>query len=405
MWLKGHYIKSTTSVKLLGVYLDRELRWGQQGAAAVGKGQAWLAKVRRLARTSRGIKAGPMRRLYLATCVPRMLYAADVFLNPATARARTATNSAVIRKMRTVQRGAALLITGGLASSPTDALDACAGLPPIWHLVNKVRQRAALRLATLNTGHPLRATVVNAAKHYVKRHRTPLHELMDKFKIKPQKMEEIKSVRYGTDWEPSMAVSIRSSKEGAEEEHKNDKARWKIYTDGSGIDGKIGGAAVLYRDGVEVGASRKRLGTAKTHTVYEGEGIGGALGLGLLWRERDVVGEVTLAVDSTAAIRASQIPRPGPLPWIWGKWDSYARMILRKHLEAHITICWTPGHRGIAGNERADEEAKRAVQDGDAGKIPKSFRGPMPWSQSARLQKYNADIKAIVASEWAKSPR
>jgi hypothetical protein len=29
----------------------------------------------------------------------------------------------------------------------------------------------------------------------------------------------------------------------------------------------------------------------------------------------------------------------------------------------------------------------------------------MPWSQSARLQKYNADIKAIVASEWVKSPR
>jgi hypothetical protein len=192
MWLKGHYIKSTASVKLLGIHLDRELRWGQQGAAAVGKGQAWLAKVRRLARASRGIRAGPMRRLYLATCVPRMLYAADVFLNPVTVRARTATNSAVISKIRTVQRGAALLITGGLSSSPTDALDACAGLLPIRHLVNKVRQRAALRLATLDAGHPLRAAVINAAKRYVKRHRTPLHELMDEFRIKPQKMEEIK---------------------------------------------------------------------------------------------------------------------------------------------------------------------------------------------------------------------
>jgi hypothetical protein len=323
-WLKGHYVKSTVSVKLLGIHLDRELRWGQQGAAAVGKGQAWLAKVRRLAKALRGIKAGPMRRLYLATCVSRMLYAADIFLNPATVRARTAMNSAVMGKMCTIQRGVALLITGGLTSSPTDALDACAGLLPIRHLVNKVRQCAALRLATLDRGHPLHTAVVNAAKHYVKHHRTPLHELMDEFKIKPQKMEEIKSIRYGTSWESSMAVSIRSSKEGAEEEHRNNKAQWKIYTDGSGIDGKIGGVVVLYQDGVEIGASRKRLGSAKTYTVYEGEGIRGALGLGLLWQERDVVGEVTLAVDSTAAIRASQIPRPGPSHWIWDMWDSYA---------------------------------------------------------------------------------
>jgi hypothetical protein len=85
-----------------------------------------------------------MRRLYLATCVSQMLYAADVFLNPATVRAWTATNSAVMGKMHTIQRGMALLITGGLTLSPTDALDACAGLLPIRHLVNKVHQCAAL---------------------------------------------------------------------------------------------------------------------------------------------------------------------------------------------------------------------------------------------------------------------
>jgi hypothetical protein len=161
---------------------------------------------------------------------------------------------------------------------------------------------------------------------------------------------------------------------------------------------------VLYQDGVEIGASRKRLGLAKTYTVYEGEGIGGALGLGLLWQERDVAGEVTLAVDSTAATHASQIPRPGPSHWIWDMWDSYAQMVLQKHPNARITVRWTPGHRGIAGNERADKEAKKAAQDGDTGKIPKTFQGAMPWSRSARLQTYNADMKAAVASEWVRSP-
>jgi hypothetical protein len=155
LMLKGYYIKSMPTVKLLGVHLDRELRWGPQGAAAVGKGQAWLAQVSRLARTSRGVKAGPMRRLYLATCVLRMLYAADVFLNPATVKARTADNRAVVTKLRTVQRRAALLITGGLSSSPTDVLDAYTGLIPMRHLINKMRYRAALRLATVDEAHPL----------------------------------------------------------------------------------------------------------------------------------------------------------------------------------------------------------------------------------------------------------
>ncbi|KAJ7653830.1 hypothetical protein B0H17DRAFT_957189, partial [Mycena rosella] len=80
--LGPHVIKSSVSVKLLGVHLDRELRWKEQGAAALAKGQSWLGCVGRLARSSRGIKAGPMRRLYRGGCIPRMLYAADIFLNP-----------------------------------------------------------------------------------------------------------------------------------------------------------------------------------------------------------------------------------------------------------------------------------------------------------------------------------
>ncbi|KAF7354515.1 RNA-directed DNA polymerase from transposon X-element [Mycena venus] len=40
--LGAHVIKSSESVKLLGVHIDRELRWHQQEAAALAKGQAWL---------------------------------------------------------------------------------------------------------------------------------------------------------------------------------------------------------------------------------------------------------------------------------------------------------------------------------------------------------------------------
>ncbi|KAJ7168172.1 ribonuclease H-like domain-containing protein, partial [Mycena crocata] len=158
--------------------------------------------------------------------------------------------------------------------------------------------------------------------------------------------------------------------------------------DGSGIDGKIGASAVLYRDGVEVRACRKRLGSARKHTVYEGEGVGGNLGLGLLWAERHIEGNVTIAVDSTPAIDATQNVRPNPSHWIWDLWHKHARMVQRKHPNIQITIRWTPGHRDIEGNERADVEAKKAAQEAssESTSIPPAFRTRLPWSRSAVQQ-------------------
>ncbi|KAJ7087694.1 hypothetical protein C8R43DRAFT_908795, partial [Mycena crocata] len=79
MRLGPHLIISAPSVKLLGVHLDRELRWHEQEASMVGKGHAYLGQFARLARPSRGVAASAMHRLYLGICVPRMLYGAELF--------------------------------------------------------------------------------------------------------------------------------------------------------------------------------------------------------------------------------------------------------------------------------------------------------------------------------------
>lgn len=54
------------------------------------------------------------------------------------------------------------------------------------------------------------------------------------------------------------------------------------YTDGSGMDGKIGAAAVLTLNGTELSSLRYHLGSETDYTVYEAEAIAVILALHIL---------------------------------------------------------------------------------------------------------------------------
>jgi hypothetical protein len=76
----------------------------------------------------------------------------------------------------------------------TDTANTLADLLPFHLTVDKHRQRAALRLATLPITHLLHKPVLNAAKRLVKQHPTPLHDLMHRYNVHPQRIETIKAV-------------------------------------------------------------------------------------------------------------------------------------------------------------------------------------------------------------------
>ena len=72
---------------------------------------------------------------------------------------------------------------------------------------------------------------------------------MYKFKLKLELLKKISAVRQNPKWEPRVAIRIAGDKEKAQEEDRADHASIKVYTDGSGIKGQIGAAAMLYQDG------------------------------------------------------------------------------------------------------------------------------------------------------------
>ena len=257
------------------------------------------------------------------------------------------------------------------------------------------------------TSHPLHKPVNQAAQRFVKRHHSPLHELMYKFKLKPKLMEKIAATRQGPKWEPDMALRIVGSKELAKAEDLADQSVIKVYMDRSGIKGQIGAAAVLYHNSVLKSRRRMNLGSTKHHTVYEGEGVGMILGLELIQEERQVVGMVLMGTDNIAAINAMHAIKPQASHYIWDIFHKRIKMVCNKHEGMDLLVKWVPGHMDIVGNIRADEEAKKAAMEGSSPlhKLPAPLRRMLPWSKAATWQEYHRKIKITVIKLWAISPR
>ena len=152
--IQGHSIMLTKSYKFLGVYIDNKLRFTQHAAHTITKGTKYVLASRRMTKTSRGIKARMMKKLYEGVAVPKMLYAVDIWGAGMVEKGRGKKDNrwgarSFGKKMESVQQLAAIHITGGMRSTATDTLFAHADLQPIPILLRQHCSRVALRIATL----------------------------------------------------------------------------------------------------------------------------------------------------------------------------------------------------------------------------------------------------------------
>jgi ribonuclease HI len=364
-----------------------------------------VAQIQRIARVTRGVPSHLIRRLYLAVAIPRILYAADVSLVSGHRR-RGAGSRAVVSKLASIQRKAALAITGAMRSTATDVLDAHANLLPMSVLIDKIHCRAALRLATLPPSHPLHRHIRSAAKRRVKRHQAPLHGLFHDFGIQPELIEKVDPALADASWDPGFKIRIAASREDAIRMDEEDAAAIQVYTDGSGKDGMVGAAAVLYKNGQRRSAIRYRLGTEDQHTVPEAEGIALVLGLELVRAEAHVR-RVSLAADNLGAVSRSGMARASPTQYLWEIFRQRWKMVRKRHRQIRMVVRWVPGHEGVPGNEEADRMAKMAVEKGSSrrSRLPAPLRRPLPRSKQALARSLLAGLKGRAEETWRASPR
>ena len=412
--LPQRQVEPSASTKYLGVILDQNLDWKAQRAHAVKKGTKWAAQIRRIARPSWGITPKYARRLYISVALPRILYAADVWC--VAARGERTEKSTLgpaktTSQMASIQRAGTLAITGGLRTSPSDALDVHAHMLPVAMLVNKWCHGAQTRMAALPEEHPLFKIMKSRRTGRTKKHKGSLHHLAKWFKIDVNAIEKTPTVVR----DPSKAgklpftLSIAKSREESIKETEEATEEIQIFTDGSAMEGKVGAAVILIREGRLTQTLRFHLGPDSEHTVHEAELVGILMGLHILSTEKNNGRLAMIGVDNQAAIKAfdSELRSPG---------HHLAREALRiaerlkkkrQRSKATLTIRWTAGHEGLEGNELADEEAKEAAKGHtlETKLLPSYLRKPLLINPSAIKAAHNTMLKKEWQVGWRESER
>jgi len=130
------------------ILVDTQLRWKAQAQKGISNATKWLLQFRRLTKPSTGVKAKLMRQLYVLVAIPKMTYGLDVWYTPPTKPVGAKRNHGSVTALRGLQKAqhvATLAITGALRTTPTDVLDAHAGLLPMQLTLLKAAHRVATR--------------------------------------------------------------------------------------------------------------------------------------------------------------------------------------------------------------------------------------------------------------------
>ncbi|KAG9125511.1 hypothetical protein FRC07_007293, partial [Ceratobasidium sp. 392] len=149
------------------------------------------------------------------------------------------------------------------------------------------------------------------------------------------------------------------------------------------------------------------LGTDKEHEVYEAEVLGLQLGLRLLEIERMVFDDAVIFIDNQAVLRTLQSGQTEQLLHAYADLGSLVGKVLQRHGDVSLGLQWIPGHEGVEGNEKADEEARRAGrgENSDKKDLPKHLRGDIPINPTAAKRLYKKSLLEKWRDEFEETHR
>ncbi|EAQ88476.1 hypothetical protein CHGG_05095 [Chaetomium globosum CBS 148.51] len=153
--VKGEVVKPKESAKILGVVMDRELRYKQHIARTAAKGLAAALALKRL----KILSPRTARQLFVATVAPVMDYAANVWMHACGEKALSWLNRA--------QKIGALAITGAFRTAATAVVEAEASIYPVRERHAQAAASLWINIHTLPGTHPLAMKKVRNTVRFV----------------------------------------------------------------------------------------------------------------------------------------------------------------------------------------------------------------------------------------------
>uniref|UniRef100_A0A7S3Y0N9 RNase H type-1 domain-containing protein n=1 Tax=Heterosigma akashiwo TaxID=2829 RepID=A0A7S3Y0N9_HETAK len=380
-----HRVVVQRELEMLGFVLDRKLSWTAHVKRAVEKARVLLARLQVCVRLKWGLRPRVVTQLWKGAVEPVLLNGVGVW-------AAALKRKGVVRALRGVQRIAALAKTRCFKTTSTAAALALAQFPP----VDLVAQEAVILQYCHGTLRGDQEALQGDCK-WSKRFTYVKGVLQDAGIVLGDVEYERRLHDFELPYPPYRKVLDISlgSREGWAEDRLTglDAETGVIFTDGSKIPGQGVGAAfvAMDKDGVVQASGKFKLPDFSTN--YQAEAVG--MREGLEWVEEDEgrkAGKWVVATDGLAVLSAMQGgSRMTPL----------VAQVVDKAREG-ISFVYIPAHKGHAGNEKADELAKAAVEEGVRVEVqvPRGYTKGLARERTWRL--WAAEWEAMRAEDEAK---
>ncbi|XP_049315637.1 uncharacterized protein LOC125779115 [Bactrocera dorsalis] len=325
----GTAVEMSKEVKFLGLTLDSQLKWSRQLDLTLSKATRALMICRRLAGRSWGCKPSIIRWLYTMIVRPIVTYGAVAW-------ATKAAQSSVIGRLSKLQRLACVCASGAMRTCPTVALEVLLQLTPLHQVIKIAAKHTILVMSAEGCG---RGKIMSSKQMDALAESTPLALLPRDGTTKKINLKKNFTVTLGSkmEWNDSTLEKLL----------EDSTIQW--YTDGSKTPEGIGA-------GIAGPRTKQSILMGSFPSIFQAEvfAISQCAEVNLSRNYRNQ--RIAILSDSQAALKAILSYETKSLLV-----EECIERLNRLSLCNRVHLIWVPGHKGVEGNEKADELARTAA--------------------------------------------